>query len=140
MLWFLLGILLVLAVRNQFDLQGVKRDVQKIARGVRKVARELARTIRQAVKEARTETAESRKAGAEKPAKVIRMQPAPAAEKETAAAPAQAAAPPDAQAEKKLLNEMELNARAAAMLASVPTISFPEDDPKYDSSRKYRLA
>ena len=28
----------------------------------------------------------------------------------------------------------------AAMLANVPVLNFPEDDPKYDSSRKYNYA
>ena len=36
--------------------------------------------------------------------------------------------------------EPEQAVRTAAMLANVPTLAFPEDDPKYDSSRKYRYA
>ncbi|MER2181909.1 MAG: hypothetical protein ABTA22_00140 [Clostridia bacterium] len=31
----------------------------------------------------------------------------------------------------------ELQAMKAAMMANVPTIHFPEDDPKYHSARKY---
>ncbi len=31
----------------------------------------------------------------------------------------------------------ELQAMKAAMMADVPTIHFPEDDPKYNSARKY---
>jgi hypothetical protein len=41
---------------------------------------------------------------------------------------------------RELLKEMEQKAGTAAMLAGVPTLSFPENDPKYDSSRKYTYA
>ncbi len=34
----------------------------------------------------------------------------------------------------------ELQAMKAAMMANVPTIHFPEDDPKYNSARKYGYA
>ena len=49
------------------------------------------------------------------------------------------------QAEKQQNNELlkELEQKAggtAAMLANVPTLAFPKDDPKYDSTRKYRYA
>jgi len=32
---------------------------------------------------------------------------------------------------------VDRQARWAAMMANVPTIQFPEDDPKYNSTRKY---
>ena len=46
----------------------------------------------------------------------------------------------EAQENAELLKELELNTGTAAMLANVPAIEFPKDDPKYDSSRKYMYA
>ena len=34
-------------------------------------------------------------------------------------------------------DNVDRQARWAAMMANVPTIQFPEDDPKYNSARKY---
>lgn len=42
--------------------------------------------------------------------------------------------------ENELTGEQEHQARTAAMMANVPTIAFPKDDPKYDSSKKYMYA
>ena len=42
--------------------------------------------------------------------------------------------------EKELPEEPELHARTAAMMADVPVIAFPKDDPKYDSSKNYLYA
>ena len=36
--------------------------------------------------------------------------------------------------------EAEPQACMAALTAHIPTIDFPKDDPKYDSSRKYHYA
>ena len=38
------------------------------------------------------------------------------------------------------LTREELRASKAAMMANVPTIQFPEDDPKYKSARKHEQA
>ena len=38
------------------------------------------------------------------------------------------------------LTREELKASKAAMMANVPTIQFPEDDPKYNSARKHEQA
>ena len=128
MFLILLG-LFVLLLRNNFDVQGVAKDIRRIARFVRKAARELGRTVRDAVKDAKKETAEARTA------KAVSEQRSTVSETPVAE-PAQAETPQS----NELLKELEQNARAAAMLASVPTIAFPEDDPKYDSSRKYMYA
>ena len=125
MIWILLGVLFVLLVRNQFDTQAVAKDIRRIAKSARKIVRELARTVRQAVKEAKQETAEARKTGPEQAAASVQ-----------AAQPVQA----ETQQNNELLKELEQKAGTAAMLANVPTIAFPEDDPKYDSSRKYMYA
>ena len=143
MFWFLFGVLLVLCVRNQFDMQGVGKDLQKIAGDIRKIARDLARMIRRAVKDAKKET---RKAGPEqgRPAAEAREeQPAQAEALRTVEAEAELQKAPRAaevEAELPKAPEPEEIARAAVLLAGVPTLAFPEDDPKYDSSRKYRYA
>lgn len=135
MLWIILGTLLVLCVRNHFDMQGVGKDVRGIAKLVRKIARELARAVRRAVKEAQSQPAVSRAAaeGAEG-----------AAQAESAAAQAESAALAEVKAETPQENvipqEAEGDTGIAAMLANVPTIDFPKEDPKYDSSRKYMYA
>ncbi len=46
----------------------------------------------------------------------------------------------EAKAIRELTEDLERNARTAAMAADVPTIEFPEDDEKYFSSRKYGYA
>ena len=45
MFWFLFGMLLFLLIRNNFDLQGVKKDARKIARGIRKILKDLGTTV-----------------------------------------------------------------------------------------------
>ena len=55
-MWLLIGVLVVLLIRNNFDVQGVGRDIRKISREIRRIAKELAGTIRQAVKEGKQET------------------------------------------------------------------------------------
>ena len=127
MFWILLGVLFVLCVRNNFDAQGVAKDVRAIAKSVRKIVRDLVRTVRHAAAEAKKENAEARKARAEE--KSI-------ADAVPAAVPVQTVA----QKENELLKELEQHARTAAMMVNVPTLAFPEDDPKYDSSRKYTYA
>ena len=131
MTWILLVALFVLLVRNQFEPQGVVKDIRRIAKSVRKIVRELARTIRQAVKEAKRETAEARKAV---PEQAVPEQAGTAAVCETQHVQ------PETQQNNELLKELEQKAGTAAMLANVPTIAFPKDDPKYDSSRKYMYA
>jgi len=43
----------------------------------------------------------------------------------------------EAKAIRELTEDLERDARTAAMAADVPTIQFPEDDEKYYSARKY---
>ena len=102
MFWFLFGVLLFLLIRNNFDVQGVKKDARRIARGIRKILKDLGREIRKGVQEGKQQA--------------------------------------EAKENMELLKEMEQKAGTAAMLANVPTIDFPADDPKYDSSRKYMYA
>ncbi len=128
MFQILTAALIVLFVRNHFDLKGVEKDVRGIAKTAGKIVRGLAAMIRNAVKETKKEAAKVRKT---LPGKETRMNAASAEE------PAQA----EEQENGELLKELELNTRTAAMLANVPTLEFPKDDPKYDSSlRKCRYA
>ena len=127
MFWFLFGVLLFLLIRNNFDLQGVKKDARKIARGIRKILKDLVRAVRNAAQEGKQQAAEPRQAD---PARAD-------AESIVSAAPAEQA---EVKENMELLKEMEQKAGTAAMLAKVPTIDFPADDPKYDSSRKYMYA
>ena len=129
MLWIMLGVLAVLFVRNHYDVQGVKKDLRGIARTVRKAVQELIQAISQGVNEAKKEkTARETAVKAEK----IPVQEAPAA------APVQVHA--ETEKNNELLKELEQKAMSATMLANVPTIDFPADDPKYDSSRKYAVS
>ena len=41
---------------------------------------------------------------------------------------------------RDLVDDLERDARTAAMVANVPTIQFPEEDDKYFSARKYESA
>ena len=127
MFLFVMGVLVVLLVRNNFNVQGVANDIRRIARSAAKIVRDLAGEIRRSVKEAKKETAKTRQAAPEQP---VIVEAAPVAE------PVQ----PEVQQNNELLKEMERNARTAVMLADVPTLDFPKDDPKYDSSRKYKYA
>ena len=127
MIWILSGALAALFIRNHFDTQGVSRDIRRIARSVRKMARELARTVRQAVREEKKEDAETRETVPEQVRAAMRAH-------ETQ--PEQA----EMQQNSRRLKEPEQKTGTAAMLANVPTIDFPKDDPKYDSSGKYMYA
>ena len=125
MFWFLFGVMLMLLIHNQFDMQGVLRDIRRIAKAVRGILRDLSRTIRASAKDAKKmKPRETRKATDPKPE---------AAEEGT-----QAVQP--AQEDMGWIKEQEQTARTAAMLVNVPTIDFPKEDPKYNSSRKYRYA
>ena len=128
MIWILLGVLLALCIRNNFNTQGVAKDLRGIARTVRKIVKDLARTIRRAARDAGKQSGVSRESA---PAQEATMTAAPAAYE-----PVQA----DELKEKELPEEPELHARTAAMMADVPVIAFPKDDPKYDSSKKYMYA
>ena len=55
-------------------------------------------------------------------------------------APEVRAVSPETRENNQLLKDLEQHSSIAAMLANVPVLNFPEDDPKYDSSRKYNYA
>ena len=129
MFWILMGILAVLLIRNQFDLQGVKKDINKGAKAVRRIIRELVRNIRSAAKDAKKESGQDRKAVQEQITNVSKAREIPAAQPET-----------ERQEQTDQVKTQDPNALMAAMMASVPTLDFPKEDPKYNASQKYRYA
>ena len=130
MFWLLFGAFLYLLIKNQFDMQGVKKDARKIAKAIMKALQGAGKTIHNAVDEAKKQKAG--KAAAE----LVRAEQ-PAAQAAPAPVPE---ASPETKENNALLKDLEEHSSIAAMLANVPTLSFPEDDPKYDSSRKYHYA
>lgn len=127
MFWLLFGVLLFLLIRNQFDMRRTVKDIRRIIRAVGKTVRDITKTIQYAVKDAKKTTAEPGKTGSE-------------AESAGTRVPAVSAEQAEVQESKEVTGIPEQNAQLAAMLASVPTLDFPENDPKYDSSRKYMYA
>ena len=124
MFWLLFGAFLYLLIKNQFDMQGVKKDARKIAKYILNALQGAGKTIHNAVEEAKKQKAA--------PAQAAPAQPAPEARAVTVS--------PETQENNQLLKDLEKNSSIAAMLANVPVLNFPEDDPKYDSSRKYNYA
>ena len=127
MFWFMLGAVLALFIKNNFETQDVIKDVKKIARAVRKAAGDLVRAVRDSAEKGRTESRETRKD----------VPPQKNNTYETAGAYTEQ---PESPGPEELPDEAELNAGMAAMLANIPTIDFPKDDPKYDSAKKYMYA
>ena len=136
MFWLLFGAFLYLLIKNQFDMQGVKKDARKIAKAIMKALQGAGKTIHNAVDEAKKQKAEKAAAQAVRQAaeavQAAPAQPAPEARAVTVS--------PETQENNQLLKDLEKNSSIAAMLANVPVLNFPEDDPKYDSSRKYNYA
>ena len=161
------GILGYLASRN-FDPDRAAEDFRESARNARETARKAVKAARKEIREARKvvrdqrimerreiihEEIEARKAArdlrleermnavraAAEDRKARREQPGNAGAEKVAAMPATAG--DEAQANRELVEELERDARTAAMAASVPTIHFPEEEnEKYYSSGKYGYA
>ena len=129
MFLLLLGVTIFLLVRNDFDLQRMGKDIRRILRAGRRIIRDISRSIRNKARENQKETAETRTAerGQDSTA-----QTAPAVRKERPET--------EAQDHGEMMKDPDHNTLMAAMLANVPTLNFPKDDPKYDSSRKYTYA
>ncbi len=127
MFWLLFGVLLFLLIRNQFDMRRTAKDIRRIIRAVGRTVRDIIRTVQHAVKDAKKTTAVPGKTGSEAENAKTRM---PAVSSEQA----------EVQERKEVTGIPQQDAQLVAMLASVPTLDFPENDPKYDSSRKYMYA
>ena len=117
MFWLLFGAFLYLLIKNQFDMQGVKKDARKIAGYILNALRNAGKTIHSAAEQAKSQKAAAKPAPAE-----------PVPEVRTVS--------PETEENNRLLKDLEQNS-ISSFLANVPVLNFPEDDPKYDSSRKY---
>ena len=141
----LFGVLLGWFMNRDFDMDRVQEDVQETARKVK-------RTAHEAVRAAKWEIRDARKAEHDREIqeKLNRIHEEAAARKEAREARKaervrEVRALPEsgtreAQAIQDLTEDLERDARTAAMGANVPTIQFPEDDEKYHASRKYGYA
>jgi len=160
----LFGVLFGYLAHNDFDMERVEKNVRKTAKDVRKMVRhamkEAKKEIHSARKEARDQKASDRvrEIHAERDArreareqkitdhlKAVHAEiEARKAERENrkAGKAIQVSRPECAEAKnnRELVDDLERSARTAAMMSDVPTIQFPEDDPKYHSSRKYGYA
>ena len=131
MFWLLFGAFLYLLIKNQFDMQGVKKDARKIAKAIMKALQGAGKTIHNAVDEAKKQKAAAQ--AVRQAAEAVQAAPAQPA-------PEVRAVSPETQENNQLLKDLEQHSSIASMLANVPVLNFPEDDPKYDSSRKYNYA
>ena len=131
MFWLLFGAFLYLLIKNQFDMQGVKKDARKIAKYLMNALRGAGKTIHSAVDEAKKQKAAAQ--AVRQAAEAVQSAPAQPA-------PEVRAVSPETRENNQLLKDLEQHSSIAAMLANVPVLNFPEDDPKYDSSRKYNYA
>ena len=133
MFWLLFGAFLYLLIKNQFDMQGVKKDARKIAKAIMNALQGAGKTIHNAVDEAKKQKAAAQAVRqAAEAVQAAPAQPAPEVRAVTVS--------PETRENNQLLKDLEKNSSIAAMLANVPVLNFPEDDPKYDSSRKYNYA
>jgi len=153
----LFGALLGYLANKDFDADRVAEDIREKARKAERAARDAVRAAKREIRKAkhdrraaeihekmdvrRTEREERLNAlHAEIEARKARREEArrePAA-KQVFALPA--CGTNEAKVIRELTEDLERDARTAAMAADVPTIDFPEGDGKYDSSKKYGYA
>ena len=143
----LFGALLGFLAKRDFDMDRAAEDVRKAARNVRRTARDAARTARREIRKAahdRKAAGIHEKIDARKAEREERLKSIHAEIEARKAAPAVRALPVsgtnEAKAIRELAEDLEKDARTAAMAADVPTIDFPEDEEKYYASRKYGYA
>ena len=151
----LFGALLGYLANRDFDADRVSRDVRKAARNVRRAARDAARTARREIRKAAHdrkvavihERIDDRKAEREERLKAIHAEiEARRARKEdvrkagTVIHALPVSGTNEAKVIRELTEDLERDARTAAMAADVPTIDFPEEDEKYFSAGKYGYA
>ena len=158
------GAILGYLAHKDFDMEQVEEDARNAARTVKRTVHEAAKAAKRELRDARRAEhfnkvhadVEARKAEHDR-RKAERMDAIHAeAEARRAAREARKAehemreaetshkihALPEcdtreAKAIRELAEDLERDARTAAMAADVPTIQFPEDDEKYYSARKY---
>ena len=148
----LLGALLGYFANRDFDMNRVQEDVRETARKARRTAHEAARAARQEIRNVRRSEhdrqiaerleaihAEAEARRAERETRNIERE-----EKKAEAARTVYALPEcdtrEAKEIQDLAEDLERDARMAAMAADVPVIEFPEEDEKYQASGKYGYA
>ena len=159
----LFGALLGFLANRDFDADRVAEDVRNAGRKIRRTAHDAVRAAKREIRKADHdrkvseihERVKARKAEreehlnalhAEIEARKARREEAGKAQikKEAHREPILRAQPDcgtnAAKAIRELTEDLERDARTAAMAADVPTIDFPEEDEKYYSSRKYGYA
>lgn len=166
----LFGLLFGILARNDSDREQMEQGLHEKGRMVREKARDVRRSVRHAVKEAKKEIRNRRRREREQAAadrletihaerearRTERKQiladrlEAIHAEREARrtkekrmtapAVQAKPAEPAETPENRAPLSGPERHAGMAAILANVPTLQFPEDDPKYHSARKYGYA
>jgi hypothetical protein len=158
------GAILGYLAHKDFDMEQVEEDVRNAARTVKRTVHEAAKAAKRELRDARKAEhfnkvhadIEARKA--EHDRRMAERMDAIHAEAEARRAAREArkaehemrkaetshkihALPEcdtrEAKAIRELAEDLERDARTAAMAADVPTIQFPEDDEKYYSARKY---
>ncbi len=154
----LFGALLGFLANRHFDTDRVAKDVRKAARNVRRTAHDAVRTARREIRKAAHdrkaaqihEQIDARKAEREERLKAIhaeiearKARKAEVRESEQEQVLVHAlpvSGTNEAKEIQELAEDLERDARTAAMAADVPTIDFPEGDEKYFSSGKYGYA
>ena len=156
----LFGALLGYLANREFDTNRVAEDVHKATRNARRAARDAVRATRREIRKAAHEQKaakihgriDARKAEREERLNALHaeIEARKAArkvktEREDHSDPVVYALPTsgtnEARVIRELMEDLERDARTAAMAADVPTIDFPaEEDEKYYSSGKYGYA
>ena len=147
----LFGALLGYLANKDFDADRVTEDVRKAAKKVKKTAHDAVKTAKREIQKAEHdrrvheihEKADARRAAHEERLNALHAdieakkaaRKAEVKRKEVYGLPTSGTK--EAETIRELTEDLERNARTAAMAANVPTIVFPEDDEKYFSSRKY---
>ena len=149
LLW---GVLLGYLADKDFDAGRVAEDVREKARKARRTAREAVKAAKREIRRAEhdrwaaeiRERMDARKAEHEERLETIRaeIEVRKARKEETRQEKTEVRALPvsgvnEAKEIRELADELDRDARTAAMAADVPTIDFPEEDEKYFSARKY---
>ena len=128
----LLGALLGYVANRDFDMNRVQEDVRKEIRNARKAEQD--QRIAERLEAIRAE-AEARRAEREARKAAREEQKAETGSREVYALPE--CDTREAKEIRDLAEDLERDARTAAMAADVPVIQFPDEDEKYHASRKY---
>ena len=135
----LFGVLLGYLANRDFDADRVAEDVRHAAGTARDAVRAAKREIRKAKHDRRVEEirekAEARKAERAERLNALHaeIEARKTRREESAVRALPVSGVNEAKEIRELAEDLERDARTAAMAADVPTIDFPEEDKKYDS-------